>query len=219
MSVAVSAYIHTVTHSSCQLHVAMDNHHYIAHGYIHHSVAMDNITVFYNWCIVKCAYCRSRFAVHVCYNICRSAVSNGSHFDIYLLPLFFVCSCDQQGHWPSSDRLKPQRFHVTCIFCLRGLCCEKCAWRCTFRASFDPSPSPRHDGCCYLFSSGKLKNDKHNHFLGLGLGPKLLFCLTNEILRKLVHIAHIMLCQIIVPIAHAILSVVSRKNSIIVLPW
>ena len=63
------------------------------------------------------------------------------------------------------------------------------------------------------------KNDKHNHFLGLGLGPKLLFCLTNEILRKLVHIAHIMLCQIIVPIAHAILSVVSRKNSIIVLPW
>ena len=70
-----------------------------------------------------------------------------------------------------------------------------------------------------FFSSGKLKNDKHNHFLGLGLGPKLLFCLTNEILRKLVHIAHIMLCQIIVPIAHAILSVVSRKNSIIVLPW
>ena len=63
------------------------------------------------------------------------------------------------------------------------------------------------------------KNDKHNHFLGLGLGPKLVFCLTNEILRKLVHIAHIMLCQIIVPIAHAILSVVSRKNSIIVLPW
>ena len=70
-----------------------------------------------------------------------------------------------------------------------------------------------------FFSSGKLKNDKHNHFLGLGLGPKLVFCLTNEILRKLVHIAHIMLCQIIVPIAHAILSVVSRKNSIIVLPW
>ena len=66
---------------------------------------------------------------------------------------------------------------------------------------------------------GKLKNDKHNNFLGLGLGPKLLFCLTNEILRKLVHIAHIMLCQIIVPISHAILSVVSRKNSIIVLPW
>ena len=109
--------------------------------------------------------------------------------------------------------------NVTWIFCLRGLCCEKCAWRCTFRASFDPSTTPRHDGCCYLFSSGKLKNDKHNHFLGLGLGPKLLFCLTNEILRKLVHIAHIMLCQIIVPIAHAILSVVSRKNSIIVLPW
>ena len=71
----------------------------------------------------------------------------------------------------------------------------------------------------FVFSFGKLKNDKHNHFLGLGLGPKLLFCLTNEILRKLVHIAHIMLCQIIVPIAHAILSVVSRKNSIIVLPW
>ena len=71
----------------------------------------------------------------------------------------------------------------------------------------------------FVFSFGKLKNDKHNHFLGLGLGPKLVFCLTNEILRKLVHIAHIMLCQIIVPIAHAILSVVSRKNSIIVLPW
>ena len=71
----------------------------------------------------------------------------------------------------------------------------------------------------FVFSFGKLKNDKHNHFLGLGLGPELLFCLTNEILRKLVHIAHIMLCQIIVPISHAILSVVSRKNSIIVLPW
>ena len=71
----------------------------------------------------------------------------------------------------------------------------------------------------FFFLLVNSKNDKHNHFLGLGLGPKLLFCLTNEILRKLVHIAHIMLCQIIVPIAHAILSVVSRKNSIIVLPW
>ena len=51
-----------------------DWHHFIAHGYIHHTVAIDNISFFIAGIICEYVQCRSRLAVHVCFNFCRCKV-------------------------------------------------------------------------------------------------------------------------------------------------
>ena len=70
------------------MHVAIDNHHFTAHGYIHHSVLIADI--------LQYVYIVDRDSQFMCALIFVAARSNDSNptlqFDINFKPLFF-CAC------------------------------------------------------------------------------------------------------------------------------
>ena len=66
--------LHTCSKYRCVACLIACRHWFIAHGNIHHTVAMDNIIVFVAGIICWYVQCRSRLAVHVCIIFCRCKV-------------------------------------------------------------------------------------------------------------------------------------------------